>query len=339
MSSSSEANLRTVSWFVQYRLCLWKNSLLLKRRPLALSIVLLSNVVAVVLSWVVGGKGDPEGSIYPPPDAITECGTVSRDFFRGLNYTDTDKVRITLNEEWRDGTEVAMMGLGAMTNALFVFIVVRSEVQAQLVGVLRALGLRDSVYWISWYSIFGLISVMSSLLGAVTAKILTGHVYQSVYFFGFFTSLLFLNLALASASLFLVAVCGIRGHFCANICILIVILAAFIPLIVQLSSSYVQLPYSSADSTMYTWGYPTGLFWTNSATTSTMYPPSSGDWNSTGGDDINSMELKNCEVPVMNEYQGHFFKTENETKDVTSDEFFVGWYDSENPASNCVISL
>lgn len=276
--------------------------------------------MALVLSWVVGGKGDPEGSIYPPPDAITECGTVKDEFFSGLNYTDYYQVKITLNEEWRDGTEVAMMGLGALTNAIFVFIVVGPEVQAQLLGVLRALGLRDSVYWLSWYSIFGLVSVLSSLLGAVTAKLLTGHVYESVYFFGFLASLLFLNLAVVSASLFLVAVCGIRGNCCANMCILVMILAAFMPLIVQLSSS--SLPYASYSQVT---GFPTGLFWQNSATYTT-YESTASAWNDTVGDDFTATELTTCEVPIMNQYQGNFLKTVNETKDVTNDEFFVGCF-------------
>ena len=264
----------------------------------------------MVLSWVVGGKGDPEGSIYPPPDAITECGTVSDQFFLGSNATSYDQIRITLNEEWRDGTEVAMMGLGAMINAIFVFIVVGPEVQAQLLGVLRALGLRDSVYWVSWYSIFALVSLLSSLLGAVTAKILPGHVYESVYFFGIFASLLFLNLALVSASLFLVAVCGVRGNCWANFCLLIMMLAAFIPLIVQLASSST---YPSSDVS----GYATGLFWLNSNTTSIVYQ--------SVGDNFTSSEPVSCEVPVMNEYQGNFLKTTEEINDETNDEFFVGW--------------
>ncbi len=284
--------------------------------------VLLSSVISVVVSWAAGGKGDPNDSIYPPQSAYTECGSLREDFFTDLDYWMHDKVRITLNEEWRDGVEVAIIGLGALANAIFVFIVISSEVQAQLLGVLRTLGLRDSVYWLSWYLVFVIVSVMNAILGAAMAKLLPGHVYESVFFLGIFASMLFLNLSLVSASIFLVALCGTSRQLCTNVCILSMIMAAFIPLIVQSLAS--SLPYGSDPN--YFSPYPSGLFWQNSATTTTSNAYDFFDFsNGTNFTSLGSL----CDVPIMNQDQGKWYKSELEARDVGNDEFFVGWYEME----------
>jgi hypothetical protein len=315
--TSNMPTFRTVSWFDQFYWCLWKNLLLLMRRPIMFALVLLSGIIAVVLSWVVGGR-DPDESdvIYPPDSAYTECGSVDLEWLDGLEYNSQNKVQLTLNENWRDGVEVAMMGLGALFQAIFVFTVVNGEVHAQLLGVLRALGLRDSVYWISWYIPFFFISFVNALLGAITAKILPGHVYESVYFAGIFSSLFFLNLSLVSASLFLVALCGTGRKLCSNFSILFVILAAFIPLIVLLVSSSIPATYDLS----YFYPYPPGLFWENRAT-STLNTIGGG-WD--GENYTYTTEL--CNTPIMNEEQGKWYKTDQERmEEVEDDEFFVGW--------------
>lgn len=319
-ASGSGPKMHKVSWFRQFRWCFWKNWLLIVRRPLMLTFVVLGSLLSLTLSWVAGGKGDPDGSIYPPMTDFTDCGSVNPSFFLDLDYSEQEKVRITLNEEWRDGVAVAVMALGALSNATFVFIVVSSEVHAQLLGVLRALGLRDSVFWLSWYAVFAAVSVCNALLGAITAKLLPGHVYESVYFLGIFASLLFLNLALVSASLFVVALCGTSRQLCANFCILLLILAAFIPLIAQSVSS--SLPYPSSSN--YFTPYPTGLFWQFSSTTSTTYEY--GFETLQNGTNITTItDVDSCDVPIMNEKQGKWYKTESQAMDVTIDEFFVGW--------------
>jgi hypothetical protein len=135
-----------------------------------------------------------------------------------------------------------------------------------MLGTLRALGLRESVYWTSWQIPFMFISIINALLGAITATLLDSqvHVYQNVYFGGMFGSLFFLNIALVSASLFLAACCGTSRHGAPWLVVLMFI-GAWIPFIVMISTS--RIPYSAA-SINYSGlsDTPSGLFWINANT-------------------------------------------------------------------------
>lgn len=295
-----------------------------------LSLVLLSSVISMVMSWGAGGR-DPEDAIYPPADAFTDCGNIRQEFIDDVPWQQQEKIQ-TLNGKWRDGVEVALMGLGPFCNALFAFTLLNTEFSVQLLGVLRALGLRDSVYWLSWYTPFANIAVVNSLLGAITAKVLPGHVFENVFFGGIFASLFFLNLSLISASFFLVAVCGASRKLCSNFTILIMILAAFTPLIVGLSRSsiYYDASYSSGFEP-----WSSGLFWQYSSTEVYQQRPwiSSFDdqFNFTGESFINNSRGDNsttgdyCHEPLVSEYQGNWFKTEEEQATVGADEIFTGW--------------
>jgi hypothetical protein len=317
-----------VSWHSQFYWCLWKNCLLLSRRPIMLFIVLFSSVFAMLLSWVSGRDLKDNDAIYPTPDDYSDCGSVLPEFINSVPSEDQGKIQMTLNEHWRDGGEVARMGLGAMVLAMFAFVVVNGELTAQLLGVLRALGLRDSVYWLSWYAPFALISFFNAFMGAITAQLLPGHVYENVFFFGTFASLFFLNLSLIAASFFLAAVCGTSRRLCSNMALLIMIIMAFIPLLVTRATS--NFPYPWLGPTFST--LPSGLFWEykNTFGASLVFETPTDDqwWNNTGNNTFDFQTngtLTYCDIPILSEYQGTFFKTVEERESIKAEDIFVGW--------------
>jgi hypothetical protein len=146
-SAGSFPELKDISWFCQFYWATWKNCLLLICFPIMFVTLLLSSVISVVIGWSVGRDPDEEDVIYAP---LTECGAIDNEWVGNLNYTNQDKVQYTLNEEWRYGFPITLMALGSLVNAVIVFIFIQTKFGSQLVGVLRALGLRDSVYWTSW---------------------------------------------------------------------------------------------------------------------------------------------------------------------------------------------
>eukprot|EP00339_Tiarina_fusa_P012759 CAMPEP_0117055772 /NCGR_PEP_ID=MMETSP0472-20121206/38691_1 /TAXON_ID=693140 ORGANISM="Tiarina fusus, Strain LIS" /NCGR_SAMPLE_ID=MMETSP0472 /ASSEMBLY_ACC=CAM_ASM_000603 /LENGTH=1686 /DNA_ID=CAMNT_0004771953 /DNA_START=109 /DNA_END=5169 /DNA_ORIENTATION=- len=322
-SAPSIANVRTASWFIQFYWATWKNCILLSRRPLTLCVMLLSSVISAVLSWLVGR--DPDDPIYLP---LTECGvandTLPSDLYQENDYY--DRLQDTLNDRWMTGLPVALLALGPAMNAILVFNTIYTEFQFQLLGALRSLGLRDSVYWMSWLAPFVWIALINSLLGAVTLALMSGHVYESVYFGGMLGSLVVLQLSLITASFFLAAVCGTGRKMFSNFAILIMFAALWVPTLMVLSS------------------WDSGLFWSNKDTTQGsgggVFYYSDDDWwrnstNSSGfrGDidfrrdlafDANASDV--CNTPIMNEFQGQWFKTDAERALVQDDEFFVGCY-------------
>lgn len=151
-----------------------------------------------------------------------------------------------------------------MLLAILAFLVIHAELEMKMLGTLRALGLRESVYWASWQIPFIFISLVNALLGAMTAKLIDAeqvHVYQHVYFGGMFASLFFLNIALVSASLFLAACCGSSRHG-APWMVMLMFIGVWIPLIVIAGSSSAATGYELSAS-------PTGLFWINANTVRT----------------------------------------------------------------------
>ena len=100
-------------------------------------------------------------------------------------------------------------GLGPLLLAICVFIYMQMEIETKMLGVLRALGVRESVYWVSWWIPFLMISFVNAILGAITAKIIENvHVWAATSFGPIFVSLFFLNVALVGGSFLLVAVAG-----------------------------------------------------------------------------------------------------------------------------------
>jgi hypothetical protein len=61
------------------------------------------------------------------------------------------------------------LALGPMAHAIAAFLTVQSEIQSEMLGVLRGLGLRDSVFWASWWIPF-LLTFVRPQTSAATAR-------------------------------------------------------------------------------------------------------------------------------------------------------------------------
>lgn len=238
---------------------------------------------------------------------MTDCGTISSSYYNSLNYTQQAEVPLSYNESWRDGLPVTLLAIGPLVTAIAVFLLVHEEMTQKMLGVLRGLGLRDSVYWASWWIPFLLIAFVNSLLGGIVAKFINVHVFQNIYFGGVFGSLFFLQIAMIGTSLFCAALCGSARKGAAWL-ILVMLVVLWIPLIVIGTQSY----YVSSSSSQYgISSTPTGLFWTNANTTSQSYSDGTA-----------------CDKPLISEEQGQYWKTEEERQDYLSspEDFFIGCY-------------
>jgi len=294
-SKSPGGGFPHVSWLSQYYWCLWKNGLLLSRRPFMLCLVLLSGVFSMFVSWR-NGRDPGNDAVYPPPEAFTECGTVREEWIDTLSEDAEWRVQYTSNDRWSYGVQVEYMILGGVLHGISAFVVVRSEFKSDLRSMLRTVGLRESVYWVAWYTPFVMISVFSSLLGIMTVKTLPGHVYEDVFLGGIFLSLFLLNLSSIALSFFLAVVCGSGGRLCGLVGCFVMILLAYIPF----------------ENTSTSWsGHVTGeLFW-EYKTTETRLP--------------NHPTNSSCFFPIVNEFQGKWSKTEEERKAVPPNDIFIGW--------------
>jgi hypothetical protein len=183
-----------------------------------------------------------------------------------------------------------------MVQAICCFLVVHNEIQTKMLGVLRGLGLRESVYWISWFIPFLLTSLVNSLLGAITAALIPIHVYQNTNFGAILGALFFLQIALVSSSLFVAALLGTsrRG---ATWLILIMLVAPWVPQI------YLTRYLPSASNQIYNGmaNTPMGLFWVYGNTTTVV-----STWSTSG----QNTTYSTCEAPILSESEGRFFKTE-----------------------------
>jgi hypothetical protein len=305
---SAEAMVPRVSWLRQFRCVLKKNMQLLSRRPLTMFLMIFSSVCAALLAWPAGRDTNEE--LFPPIANLTECGTIPQSYLDSMSIEEQNKVPISLNEEWRRGLPVAILSLGPMFQAICAFIVVHEELQLDMFSVLKALGLRDSVYWMSWYAAFAISSLLNSLLGAIAAKTLPVHVFESTYFGGIFASLFFCQLALIAASLFLAALCG-RAKKPTIWLVLVMLIAVWIPiLILNVQSTISETSFYQSYSSRQT---PVGLFWIN-------YQTQLEQRNS------NTFQYETCNIPIMSEAEGTVFKTEEQREEVSDDEFFLGCY-------------
>ena len=200
-----------------------------------------------------------------------------------------------------------------MIHAVAVFVTVQTEIQSQMWGILQGAGLRASVFWAGWWVPFIITALFNSLFGAIACATLEIHALQNIYFMGIFGSFFFLNVALIGASLFLAAVCGTARSGAATWCIILLVISAWVPYLVQISQSYwvhtaVDLEYE--DSTPY------GLFWVNRDT----FVPGSPrvDGNTTAG---------GCELPIISKARnGVFLTADEQAASFPEDEFFVGCY-------------
>ncbi len=324
-----------VSWLQQLKWNLYKNRLLLSRRPITLFFMIFSSVFSVLLAWPAGR--DVEGTF---PSELDQCGVIPvldfRDYKARSSYLpyyasdyEPDDYILSLNERWRNGIPVAVLTLGAFVQAVCAFLVVRVEIEKKLLGVLRGLGVQQSVFWMSWYLPFAISSLVNSLLGAITAQFVPVHVFQSVYFGGVFASFFFLQLALVSASFFLAAVCG-SNHRLIILMIILMLVSIWIPTFPNVGWEKIMSASDVYSGSNYKKEVFTGLLWTNRNTTTLVDPYSYGGQSAyyNNGNIYYVEQLNNdtCNIPIMNEEQGTFYKTEEEKMDVTPDEFFIGCY-------------
>ncbi len=97
-------------------------------------------IISVLLTWPVAYDTDV------PLSPFDECGTVPREVKDEL-WKDDQEIKITLNEKWRFGVPTMILSLGPLLHGICAFLIVQGEeIEQQLLGVLRILGVRESVY-------------------------------------------------------------------------------------------------------------------------------------------------------------------------------------------------
>ena len=97
-----------VPWMKQLKTVVFKNVLLLSRRPLQVALMLVSSIAMVLLASLVVQRKDFDVAFGDVP--MTDCGTVSGLFLDGLDYDDREEVPLSYNEGWRNGFAVLLMG-------------------------------------------------------------------------------------------------------------------------------------------------------------------------------------------------------------------------------------
>jgi hypothetical protein len=107
-----------------------------------LFVMLTSSVFSTLLAWAAGQDLDVDfGSVQ-----LNDCGRVSIDYY---NQWENEQYRIpfSYNDTWRSGLPVTLLALGPLFLAICTFLVLHEEFVSQMLGILRGLGLRESVYW------------------------------------------------------------------------------------------------------------------------------------------------------------------------------------------------
>jgi hypothetical protein len=339
---TKEAQEKPVSWFRQWWVLLYyKNVPLMLRKPAYLSIALLSSVVFALLSWPAGRDYSQTDDNVIFPTNFTACNSIDLDYLtaiEAMNYTRNaddgkpPKVLLSLNEAWRDGLPVAILSLGSLFYAMIAYLWLHEELQLHMLSVLRGLGTTDSVYWISWYVPLAALAALNSLLGAATAKALPVHVYEHTYFGGIFASLFFLQLALLGASMFLAAVQGTRKRGVIWL-LLLMMVAVWMPYLTLNAQSSFSINTGTI-SDEYTSDFlttPTKLFWVNRDTAvrrqGTVFSDDALN-NNFNGTVIGSNFDGTCQIPLLSEQEGNFYKTPEEQQQVSPDQFFLGCFAS-----------
>ena len=97
-----------VPWLHQLYYVLRKNAMLMSRRPVQLVIMCFSSVASVLLAfWLHEGS-----NYYVDFDTLplTKCGTVDREYWRGLDWDELEKLPLSHNMAWSDGLGLELMG-------------------------------------------------------------------------------------------------------------------------------------------------------------------------------------------------------------------------------------
>lgn len=313
----SVPDVMPVPFLTQLRHVLKKNVILIRRRPITSILMLISTALSALLSWPAGRDSTED---FPPLD---DCGVVPEWYLDEVSEDDYERrydVPATLNDSWRDGISTAVLALGPFVFAMGCFLIVHDEIQPTLLGVLRGLGMRDSAFWVGWTVPFAAMALVNGLIGAAAASAVPVHVYESTYFGGTFGSFFFLDLALASASLFLAAAAGTR-RLASVWVFLVMILAVWVPALLSSTTNGV----SGNDGGAYNVGFasaPTGMFWSYMETngTKTVYDSTTG----------NATEVT-CQQPIMSSEVGAMTEAQREL--LTPSEYYYGCYMTASYAS------
>lgn len=188
--------------------------LILLRKLLAMVTLLLAPLCGVLITWGFD-------SAYAPKDArhdysknvsafpeIDSCG-VATNAWIAKNNADLYYLNPSMNNGcWDNGICSLGLSFGPVVVAIVSFAILQSEALSKMIAVLRGMGVRESVYWLSWYWCFFWVALPSSLLAAGVAKALPVHVFQQSPFGPIFLSLWFLQLGLVAASFFVAALVG-----------------------------------------------------------------------------------------------------------------------------------
>lgn len=192
-----------------------------------------------------------------------------------------------------------------MFHSILVLVIMQVDIQTQMLGTLRGAGMRESVFWMSWWVVFTLTSLANSLGAAITAKSLQSvHAFDNVFFMGIFGSFFFLNIALVGASFFLAAVCGTARGGTGTWLIVLILVAQWS---VYLHQVIMTIGATSAIDIQYSHDTPQSLFWINKQTERVSFEGSTS-----------------CELPIVSKAQGAIFRTD--VSAFPDDEFFVGCY-------------
>lgn len=190
----------------------------------------------------------------------------------------------------------------------------------------------SSAQWLSWSFSFYVLGTFNSLFGGITAAVMPNiHAFESVNFASVFGSLLFLNMALVACSFFLAALCGtIQSTTLTVFLIMGMIVAGSVPAIAASSTSFDSSDAYSAS--LNTYSHPTGFgaFWEYGSTERVMVEYGYEDnYDDLTGEYINTtttIEMTQCEVPLVSYEQGHLYKTPVERDDVPKSDIFEGCY-------------
>ena len=312
----------------QFTTLLTKNSRLLKRHPLHLLNLLFNSIPSILLAYAAArDERGPTGD-FPP---LTSCGMVEPSYVVSFenDYAALMNIPISMNEIWRNGVPVWIMGLGATFSGISVFLLVRAELVSGRWGTLRSAGLRDSAYWSSWFVTFAVCGIINSLIGSIVTVFLPVHVFQHVNFGVVFALIVFLYLALIPASFVLAAACGtIQSTTLMVVVIIGIIIAGATPMMGVASSrgySLFDADYST-DTYGYRWG-DGGAFWVYTSSARTRVEFLNSTYNYTTFEyDYGEPTLTECEVPIVSYEQGHYMKTPEERDEVPLEEVFTGCF-------------
>jgi hypothetical protein len=186
--------IHNVSWYGQCAaLVRWKTLPVLSRKPVALTVLMLSSVLSVLLSYLAGpnvANVAPSTTCGPDPDFFKIPHALVNESY--VDYYDNTTVyfptvtggfdydndaALSINDRWQQGFPIFCLSLGPLLTALTVYFIVHEEIKLELFQtIVRGLGVCDSAYWLSWFIPFATLAMINALFGAITAQLVPIHV-------------------------------------------------------------------------------------------------------------------------------------------------------------------